>query len=38
MPGARISVVNEATNVKQEKLTDGRGTYLFTLLRRGHTK
>jgi hypothetical protein len=33
VPSARVSLVNEATNVKQqEKLTDSRGAYLFTLL------
>src|SRR5262245_40105336 len=33
VPGARVSLVNEATNVKQqEKTTDSRGAYLFTLL------
>jgi carboxypeptidase family protein len=33
VPGARISLLNEATNVKQqEKVTDARGAYLFTLL------
>src|SRR5438477_7285541 len=33
VPNARVSLVNEATNVKQqEKQTDSRGTYLFTLL------
>src|SRR5882757_985623 len=33
VPNAHISLVNEATNVKQqEKLTDSRGAYLFTLL------
>src|SRR5438093_6590555 len=33
VPNARVSLVNEATNVKQqEKQTDSRGAYLFTLL------
>src|SRR5689334_19485887 len=33
VPNAHISLVNEATNVKQqEKLTDSRGSYLFTQL------
>ena len=33
VPNAHVSLVNEATNVKQqEKLTDSRGAYLFTLL------
>src|SRR5207248_557947 len=33
VPNARVSLVNEATNVKQqEKLTDSRRAYLFTLL------
>src|SRR5947207_15837746 len=32
VPGARVSVINEATNVKQEKVTDSRGGYLITLL------
>src|SRR4051794_40259225 len=33
VPNAHVSLLNEATNVKQqEKLTDSRGGYLFTLL------
>src|SRR6478672_6766503 len=33
VPNAHVSLLNEATNVKQqEKLTDARGSYLFTLL------
>src|SRR6266581_3302690 len=33
VPNARVSLVNEATNVKQqEKQTDSRGAYLFTLV------
>ena len=33
VPNAHVSLLNEATNVKQqEKLTDSRGAYLFTLL------
>src|SRR5690242_9061791 len=33
VPNARVSLLNEATNVKQqERLTDSRGAYLFTLL------
>src|SRR5215475_4675596 len=33
VPNAHVSLVNEATNVKQqEKLTDSRGSYLFTQL------
>jgi hypothetical protein len=32
VPGAHLSLVNEATNVKHEKLSDSHGLYLFTLL------
>src|SRR5215467_993805 len=32
VPAARITLVKEETNVKQERATDARGTYLFTLL------
>ena len=33
VPNAHVSLLNEATNVKQqERLTDARGAYLFTLL------
>ena len=33
VPNAHVSLLNEATNVKQqERLTDSRGAYLFTLL------
>src|ERR1043166_2667022 len=39
VPNARVSLVNEATNVKQqEKITDSRGAYLFTLLPPGSYK
>ena len=39
VPEAHVSLVNEATNVKQqEKLTDARGEYLFTLLPPGSYK
>src|SRR5437773_7386957 len=38
VPAAHLSVVNEATNVKQEKLTDSHGLYLFTLLPPGTYK
>ena len=38
VPNAHVSLVNEATNVKQqEKLTDARGAYLFTFCRRAAT-
>src|SRR5262245_35356799 len=37
-PNARVVLVNEATNVKQEKNTDSRGAYLFTLLPPGSYK
>src|SRR5713101_5002451 len=32
VPNARITLVNEATNVNRVKNTDSRGAYLFTLL------
>ena len=32
VPNARITLVNEATNVNRVKSTDSRGAYLFTLL------
>src|SRR5215831_7087523 len=36
VPNAHVSLLNEATNVKQqEKLTDSRGVYLFTQLAPG---
>ena len=36
VPNAHVSLLNEATNVKQqEKLTDSRGSYLFTQLAPG---
>src|SRR5947208_9326117 len=38
VPNARITLVNEATNVKQVKNTDSRGAYLFTLLPPGSYK
>src|ERR1051325_8411327 len=38
VPGAHLSLVNEATNVKSEKLTDSHGLYLFTLLPPGTYK
>src|SRR5262249_51904813 len=39
VPNARVSLLNEATNVKQqEKVTDARGAYLFTLLPPGSYK
>ena len=36
--GARLTLVNEATNVRQEKLSDSHGLYLFTLLPPGTYK
>ncbi len=38
VPNAHITLVNEATNVKQAKVTDSRGAYLFTLLSPGSYK
>ena len=38
VPNAHITLVNEATNVKQVKNTDSRGAYLFTLLPPGSYK
>src|SRR5688500_8248920 len=38
VPGARLELINEATNVKQEKVTDSRGSYLFTLVPPGSYK
>jgi hypothetical protein len=32
VPNARLTLINEATNVKSTKVTDTRGAYLFTLL------
>src|SRR5262245_64277418 len=32
VPNANVTLVNEATNVKQTKVTDSRGAYLFTLV------
>src|SRR5215510_9147050 len=38
VPNARITLVNEATNVQQAKNSDSRGAYLFTLLPPGSYK
>jgi hypothetical protein len=38
VPNARITLVNEATNVNRVKSTDSRGAYLFTLLPPGSYK
>src|SRR5688572_1983044 len=38
VPSARIALVNEGTNVKQERVTDSRGAYLFTLVPPGSYK
>ncbi|MGH9722838.1 MAG: TonB-dependent receptor domain-containing protein [Bryobacteraceae bacterium] len=38
VPTARISLTNEATNVKQEKQANERGAYLFTLVPPGAYK
>src|SRR5215475_3430298 len=35
VPAARLTLVNEATNVRQEKLSDSHGLYLFPLLSPG---
>src|SRR5678815_2506978 len=32
VPNANVTLVNEATSVKQAKVTDSRGAYLFTLV------
>ena len=32
VPGAPITLLNEATNIKQAKESDERGHYLFTML------
>jgi len=37
-PNAHITLINEATNVKQEKTSDSRGVYLFTLVPPGSYK
>jgi len=38
VPGAQVSITNEATNVKQSGRTNDRGAYLFTLLPPGSYK
>ena len=38
VPNAHITLVNEATNIKHEKISDARGAYLFTLLPPGTYK
>src|SRR5436190_17107447 len=38
VPNARVTLVNEATNVKSAKVTDSRGAYLFTQLPPGTYK
>src|SRR5215471_5200254 len=38
VPGAHLALVNEATSVKHEKLSDAHGLYLFTLLPPGTYK
>src|SRR5262245_58543060 len=38
VPNAGLTLVNEATNVKQSKVSDSRGAYLFTQLPPGTYK